>query len=116
MIVSRWEEFVVSGKDPKITLSYDPVGPADCQTCFVFWNDLNGVAEKIPCCGDGRNVLLTGNFGDGSSVIAYYECDNPDAREVVTLASDYGKTERCPYCNCKIDSTKAHCASCGAPC
>jgi hypothetical protein len=116
MIVGRWEEFVVSGKDPKITLSYEPAWPADCQTCFVFWNDLNGVAEKIPCCNDGRNVFLTGNFGDTGSVIAYYEHDNRDAREIITLASDYGKTERCSYCNCKLDSTKTHCASCGAPC
>ena len=116
MVVCRWEEFVVSGQDPKITLSYKPVGPAGSQLVFVYWNDLNGFTEKIPCCQYGCSVLLTGNFGDESSVIAYYECDNQNAREVTMLASDYGKMDRCPYCNCKIDSTKTHCASCGAPC
>ena len=116
MIVSRWEEFEVFGVDPKITLLYEPVGPADCQTCFVFWNDLNGVAEKIPCCNDGRDLFLSGNFGDGVNVVVHYERDYPYAREVISLASDYNSEERCPYCNCKIDSTKTHCASCGAPC
>ena len=30
-------------------------------------------------------------------------------------AEQDGADRRCPYCNCKIDSTKTHCASCGAP-
>ena len=102
MVVNCWEEFEVSGTDPKITLSYEPAGPAGDQTCFVFRNDCDLAVEKIPCCNDGCDLFLSGNFGDGVNVVVHYE-------------RDYPKAERCSYCNCKLDSTKTHCASCGAP-
>ena len=116
MIVNCWEEFEVSGTDPKITLPYKPAGPAGDQTCFVFRNDCDLAVEKIPCCNDGCDLFLSGNFGDGVNVVVYYERDYPYAREVISLASDYDNSNHCPYCNCKVDSTKTHCASCGAPC
>ena len=46
----------------------------------------------------------------------YYELAKMQFEIFVDEGNTVNKRGRCSYCNCKLDSTKTHCASCGAPC
>jgi len=50
-------------------------------------------------------------WGDMYKSIIFKQFD-----EFCSSGTEHDNSNRCPYCNCKIDSTKTHCASCGAPC
>lgn len=54
---------------------------------------------------------------NGNKIFTFHQELN--GAQLNNLRNNIGAVDQynhCPYCNCKIDSTKTHCTSCGAPC
>ena len=136
--VSRFDKFDVCGRDPVVKLNQRPILGSISATC-EFGNELYKVPfDVLP---DYLTISLPGKYKKGSRISVRGEysvsfLDTPPPKlssrewwgdayksiivkqfdEFCSSSAEQDISSRCPYCNCKLDSTKTHCTSCGAPC
>ena len=115
------EKFWVSGSFPEIRLLHRPLDDG----AFAYINDGHKITplthEKTKCgirlwydFPDDRQISVSYTYEENTAFEA--RCDIYELLAKNQINNMSGKSGRCPYCNCKLDPTKTHCASCGAPC
>lgn len=108
---------VVSGLNPKITLTYTPIRPKEIQflkegkpTTFKYAFDFTGQIKEI---------MLYYDAGSRCELMLLYET-KMELYSQTNLSEEYYLTKnlqsnRCEYCGCILAESQIRCSSCGAP-
>lgn len=115
MLTHCSEKFVVSGKDPVVELAYCISEFCSVEVVLVKEVMMMTTESNVRWHTTSYSIQaleLHGNYNNDEVIVSY----KTDFSNVCGNIGSTDQSERCPYCDCKIDSTKTHCASCGAPC
>lgn len=108
---------VVSGLNPKITLTYTPIRPKEIR----FLKEGKPITFKyaFDFTGQIKEIMLYYDAGSRCELMLCYET-KMEAYSQTCLADDYPSTlklqsNRCEYCGCLLSEKEIKCPNCGAP-